>query len=99
MSRKNRSLEEQARRAKIWELLQASSISSMDDIQNLFKETIAEFMENGLESELDEELGYSKYDYKNKDTDNSQNVHSIFNCSKTLQPQWLQGFSHFYSSQ
>ena len=37
MSRKNRSLEEQARRAKIWELLQASSISSMDDIQNLFK--------------------------------------------------------------
>lgn len=56
MSRKNRSPEEQARRAKIRELLQASNISSMDDIQNLFKETIAEFMENGLESELDEEL-------------------------------------------
>ena len=80
MSRKNRSPEEQARRAKIRELLQASNISSMDDIQNLFKETIAEFMENGLESELDEELGYSKYDYKNKDTDNSRNGHS----SKTL---------------
>ena len=69
MSRKNRSPEVRARRAKIRELLQASNISSMDDIQNLFKETIAEFMENGLESELDEELGYSKYDYKNKDTD------------------------------
>ena len=80
MSRKNRSPEEQARRAKIRELLQASNISSMDDIQNLFKETIAEFMENGLESELDEELGYSKYDYKNKETDNSRNGHS----SKTL---------------
>ena len=26
----------------------------MDDIQDLFKETIAEFMENGLEAELDE---------------------------------------------
>ena len=26
----------------------------MEDIQNLFKETIAEFMENGLEAELDE---------------------------------------------
>ena len=38
--------------AKIRELLQASNISSMDDIQNLLKETIAEFMENGLESEL-----------------------------------------------
>ena len=52
----------------------------MDDIQNLFKETIAEFMENGLDAELDEELGYSKYDYKNKETDNSRNGHS----SKTL---------------
>lgn len=76
MSRKNRSPEEQARRDKIRELIQTSNISSMEDIQNLFKETIAEFMENGLESELDEVLGYSKYDYKNKDTDNSRNGHS-----------------------
>ena len=79
-SRKNRSPEEQARRAKIRELLQESNISSMKDIQDLFKETIAEFMENGLDAELDDELGYSKYDYKNKDTDNSRNGHS----SKTL---------------
>lgn len=80
MGRKNRSPEENERRAKIRELLQASNISSMDDIQNLFKETIAEFMENGLDAELDDELGYRKYDYKNKDTDNSRNGHS----SKTL---------------
>lgn len=53
-----------------------ANIGSMDDIQNLFKETIAEFMENGLEAELDDELDYSKYDYKNKDTDNSRNGHS-----------------------
>ena len=78
--RKNRSPEEMARRAKIRELLQESNISSMEDIQELFKETIAEFMENGLDAELDEELGYSRYDYKNKDTDNSRNGHS----SKTL---------------
>lgn len=62
-SRKNRSPEEQARRAKIRELLQESNISSMADIQDLFRETIAEFMENGLDAELDNELGYSKYDY------------------------------------
>ena len=43
-SRKNRSPEEQARRAKIRELLQASNISSMEDIQDLFKETIVEFV-------------------------------------------------------
>ena len=80
MSRKNRSPEEQARRAKIRELLQSSDIKSMEDIQNLFKETIAEFMENGLDAELDDELGYSRYDYKNKNTNNSRNGHS----SKTL---------------
>ena len=71
MARKNRSPEENARREKIRELLQMANIGSMDDIQNLFKETIAEFMENGLEAELDEDLGYSRYDYKNKATDNS----------------------------
>ena len=79
MSRKNRSQEEKARRAKIRELLQMANIDSMDDIQDLFKETIAEFMENGLEAELDEDLGYSKYDYKNKATDNSRNGHSSKN--------------------
>ena len=76
MSRKNRTPEEKARRAKIRELLQEANITSMADIQSLFKETIAEFMENGLEAELDEELGYSKYDYRNKETDNSRNGHS-----------------------
>ena len=77
MSRRNRTPEENERRAKIRELLQAANISSMEDIQNLFKETIAEFMENSLEAELDDELGYSKYDYRNKDTDNSRNGETI----------------------
>ena len=80
MARKKRTPEENARREKIRELLQLANIGSMDDIQGLFKETIAEFMENGLDAELDDELGYSRYDYKNKDTDNSRNGHS----SKTL---------------
>ena len=57
-----------------------SNISSKDDIQNLFKETIAESMEDGLDPELDDELGYSRYDYRNKSTENSRNGHS----SKTL---------------
>ena len=80
MARRKRTPEENARREKIRELLQMANIGSMDDIQSLFKETIAEFMENGLNAELDDELGYSRYDYKNKDTDNSRNGHS----SKTL---------------
>ena len=80
MARRNRSPEENARREKIRELLQLANVSSMEDIQSLFKDTIAEFMENGLEAELEDDLGYSKYDYKNKSTDNSRNGHS----SKTL---------------
>ena len=61
MTRKKRTPEEIERRAKIRELLQVSNISSMADIQNLFKETIAEFMENSLDAELDDELGYSDH--------------------------------------
>lgn len=64
MARKNRTAEENARREKIRELLQMEHIGSMDDIQNLFKETIAEFMENGLEAELDEELGYKEQGHR-----------------------------------
>ena len=80
MARKKRTPEENARREKSRELLQMANIGSMDDIQSQFKETIAEFMENGLDAELDDELGCSRYGYKTKDTDNSRNGHS----SKTL---------------
>lgn len=84
MTKRNRTPEENERRAKIRELLQTANIGSMKDIQELFKETIAEFMENGLEAELDDELGYSKYDYKHKNTDNSRNGHS----EKTLRTSY-----------
>ena len=82
MTIRKRTPEENARREKIRELLQLANVGSMDDIQELFKDTIAEFMENGLEAELEDQLGYNRYDYKNKnkDTDNSRNGHS----SKTL---------------
>ena len=33
-------------------------------------------MENGLEAELNNELSYNKYDYKNRGTDNSHNSHN-----------------------
>lgn len=76
MGRRKRTEEQQARRALLSELLSAANVQSMDDIQELFKETIAEFIEGSLESELDNELGYEPYDVKNKATDNSRNGHS-----------------------
>ncbi len=83
MAKKNgrrRSPEEATRREKIRELMEMAGVSGMDDIQQLFRETIAEFMENGLDAELDEHLGYDRYDTKEKTTDDSRNGHS----SKTL---------------
>jgi hypothetical protein len=59
MTRKNRTPEEKARRGKMRELMQMSNVSGMNDIQNLFKEVIGEFMENSLDEEQKEELGYS----------------------------------------
>lgn len=80
MSRRKRTPEEIARKAKVRELMQELDINDMSDINALFKEFVGDILENGLEAELDDELGYSKYDYRNKDTDNSRNGHS----SKTM---------------
>ena len=73
MVRRSRDPERAAKREKMSNLLQELNVNSMGDIQDLFKEMIGTFLENGLEGELDEELGYTKYDYKNKATDNSRN--------------------------
>ena len=48
----------------------------MDCVQDLFKEVIGTFLEEGLDAELEDELGYTKYDYRNKETENSRNGHS-----------------------
>lgn len=72
-----RSLEEAAPREKIRELLELADVNGLDDIQQLFRETIAEFMEDGLDSELNEHLEYDRYDAKEKTTDDSRrNGHS-----------------------
>ncbi len=68
--------EQKACRAQLGQLMDYAGIKPMEDIQALFKDMIAIFVNQGLESELDEEPGYSKYDLRNKDTDNSRNDHS-----------------------
>lgn len=57
-------------------MLQLANIRSVNDIRRLFKLTIAEFMEDSQETELDGELSYSKYGYKNIDMDNNSNGQS-----------------------
>ena len=68
--------EQRALRTKLGEMMAGAGIRSMEDIHNLFKDMIGSFVENGLEGELEDELGYGKYDYQSTETDNSRNGHS-----------------------
>jgi len=64
------------RREEMREIMKKLDIKDMEDINSLFKEMVGSVLENGLEAELDEELGYSKYDYKNREGDNYRNGRS-----------------------
>jgi len=75
MQRK-KSPEEIRRKELISELVKVSGVKTFADVQAMMKEAMSETLQNMLEAELEEELGYSKYDYRNKDTDNSRNGYS-----------------------
>lgn len=76
MTRRKITPERREQRKKLLALLQDAGINDVAGVQELFKEMVGTVLGNGLEGELDEELGYSKYDYRNKDTDNSRNGYS-----------------------
>ena len=60
-------------------LLSNANVTGMEDIQRLFRETIAEFLEGSLDAELEETLGYGRYDHTARTesgTTNSRNGHS-----------------------
>ena len=52
------------------------SIKSGNDVNSILRDVMSVLLEGALDEELNEELGYSKYDYRNKETDNSRNGHS-----------------------
>ena len=58
---------------QIRKLMASGKLKDVTDIQDLLKDQFKEIIEEMLEGELEEELGYSKYDYKNKETKNSRN--------------------------
>ena len=49
---------------------------SGNDVNSIMRDMMFVLLEGALDEELNEELGYSKYDYRNKETDNSRNGHS-----------------------
>lgn len=68
--------EQRELRKKLSVFLEDVGINDVDGVKNLFKELVGTVLENGLEGELEDELGYSKYDYRNKITNNSRNGHT-----------------------
>lgn len=67
--------------SKLKGLIAEYGIKDMNDVHDFVKMLTAETIQAALDAELDSELGYSKYDYKNKQTSNSRNGHSM----KTVQ--------------
>ena len=55
------------------EMLSIYQPKNMKEFSDMFKDMFAEGIQQALEGELEEELGYSRYDYKNKETENSRN--------------------------
>jgi len=60
MGRKNNS--------KLKELMDEFGVKTMDDVHAFVKMLTAETIQTALDGELENELGYSKYDYKNRQT-------------------------------
>ena len=65
--------EEKRRKELVRELLKLSPLKNGEDLNDMMKEIISEMVGGTLEGELDDELGYDRYDYENKNTTNSRN--------------------------
>lgn len=58
------------------EFLKFHKCGSADDIQNALIDQFKDLLQEALEEEMNNHLGYSKYDWKNKEDSNSRNGHS-----------------------
>lgn len=62
--------------SKLREMMAEYGVKTMEDVHNFVKMLTVETIQTVLDAELESELGYSKYDYKNKATGNSRNGYS-----------------------
>lgn len=58
------------------EWLRENNLKDGKSIENAFISEISDVLQEALEEEMNTTLGYSKYDWKNKQTDNSRNGHT-----------------------
>lgn len=74
--KRNESPERQALREMMAGYLKDNPVKDGKDVNSIMREMMSVILEGTLDGELDDTLGYSKYDYKNKDTGNSRNGYS-----------------------
>ena len=53
-------------------------------MQSMPKDLLGDTLQGMLEAELEEDLGYSKYDYKTKEPDNRRNGYSKKNVTSSM---------------
>lgn len=74
------------RRAFINSLLEHYQPNDARDVQEMLKDLLGDTLQGMLEAEMDETLGYSKYDYQNKQTDDSRNGYSKKTVTSSMGP-------------
>ena len=72
------------RKAFINSLLEHYQPSDANDVQEMLKDLLGDTLQGMLEAEMDQKLGYSKYDYQNKETDDSRNGYSKKTVTSSL---------------
>lgn len=68
------------------------------DVNSIMRDMMFVLLEGALDEELDEKLEYSKYDYRNKETDNSRNGHSKRQSFFCFQKKLCLNHHHLYVS-
>ncbi len=78
MARKKDSPQKAALREMMSSYLKENNVKVKDDtdVNTIMRDMMSVILEGVLDEEMNEELGYSKYDYRNKETDNSRNGYS-----------------------
>ena len=78
MARKNDSPQKAAMRELMSGYLKQNNVKIKNgtNVNSIMRDVMSVILEGALDEEMNEELGYSKYDYRNKETDNSRNGHS-----------------------
>lgn len=72
------------RKALIKGIIAEYQPTTTGEAQNMLKDLLGDTLQELLEAELEDELGYSKYDYASKETDNHRNGYSKKNVISSM---------------